>query len=271
MCDGSQIIIMSGKRLRISKIMCHMGGLRYLLCPKYENPRWIRPMFSIFTPSFTRRFTAPAQRPMSGVMGFLMSTVMSSLPWRLSAISCTAKGDTVVRAPIHSMSTPCLSAHSTCAWFATSTAIGSPVALFTSLSHSRPGSPIPSNVPGLVRGFHTPARITSTLPERASCMAVSTVCSRVSALHGPAMMRGLLAPRMNFPIVLFLGNYIFQCIPSSATAKSNPTVVRPRPRAAFADLTLPYIPSLGGDFQSLRSEQGILIYITEFVVISVFP
>ena len=36
--------------------------------------------------------------------------------------------------------------------------------------------------------------------------------------------------------------------PRLTTAESNPKAVRPRPAAAFADFTLPYIPSLGGDF-----------------------
>ena len=180
--------------------MCHIGGLRYLLRPKYENPRCMSPMFSAGMPSLMRRLTAPAQRLMSGTMGFFMSTATSLLPRRLSAISCTAKGETVVRAPIHNRSTPWRRAHSTCARLATSTAMGRPVAALTSLSHSSAGSPTPSKVPGCVRGFHTPARMTSTRPERASCMAVSTVCSRVSALHGPAMMRGRLAPSTNFPI-----------------------------------------------------------------------
>ena len=53
-------------------------------------------------------------------------------------------------------------------------------------------SPIPAKVLGLVRGFHIPARNISTLPVLASARAVFTVCSLLSALHGPAMISGLL-------------------------------------------------------------------------------
>jgi hypothetical protein len=40
-----------------------------------------------------------------------------------------------------------------------------------------------------VRGFHKPARNTP-IPPALMPLAVSSICSEVSALHGPAMIRG---------------------------------------------------------------------------------
>ena len=126
--------------------------------------------------------------------------IFTSVPFTASAISCTANGLTVVRAPIQSTSTPNSSALSTCLLDATSVAIGRPVRRLASDSHASPLSPTPSKVPGRVRGFQIPARRTSTTPVAASLTHVSSVCSRVSALHGPDMIRGRLAPSTKFSI-----------------------------------------------------------------------
>src|SRR5574344_184924 len=67
-----------------------------------------------------------------------------------------------------------------------------PVSCLTFLSHSKPTEPMPSNAPGLVRGFQMPARNILT-PLDASNLAVSITCSSVSALQGPAMTNGFLS------------------------------------------------------------------------------
>src|SRR6185295_3641802 len=54
-------------------------------------------------------------------------------------------------------------------------------------------SPAPSYCPGLVLGFQIPARSACTFPVAATCFAVASVCSSVSALHGPLITIGLLA------------------------------------------------------------------------------
>ena len=48
---------------------------------------------------------------------------------------------------------------------------------------------VPSNPPGLVRGFQIPAR-NNLMPLSAIPLAVSITCSSVSALHGPAITIG---------------------------------------------------------------------------------
>ena len=191
-----------------------MGLLRYFESPNDEKPRWIRPTRSI--PTFWRRCTAPIQRSRSGFIGFLTSTGMST-PRRASAISCTLKGLTVVRAPIQSRSTPNSSAPSTCLALATSVAMGRPVSFLASAIHERPGSPTPSKVPGLVRGFQIPARSTSTTPVAARRRQVSRVCSSVSALHGPEIISGRLPFKSNFLVSMYVGFYYsqFQFLPPS--------------------------------------------------------
>ena len=134
------------------------------------------------------RSTPPTQSSRSGLTGFLTSTGMS-WPRSASAISCMAKGLAVVRAPIQIMSMPPSSAAMTCLRVATSVAVYIPVSRFTRWSHATPSAPTPSNPPGLVRGFHSPARKIRT-PSAASSRAVSITCSSVSALHGPAMTSG---------------------------------------------------------------------------------
>ena len=132
--------------------------------------------------------SAPIQSSRSGLTGFFTSTG-TSVPFRASAISCTAKGLAVVRAPIQSRSIPCSSASRTCRSVATSVATYMPVVSLTSRSHASPSAPTPSKPPGLVRGFHRPAR-KIRMPACASFPAVSRTCPRVSALQGPAMTRG---------------------------------------------------------------------------------
>src|SRR5690606_13163328 len=55
----------------------------------------------------------------------------------------------------------------------------------------KPTLPMPSNSPGRVLGFQIPARNTCALPVFAMRWALDTTCSSVSALHGPAMTKGL--------------------------------------------------------------------------------
>jgi hypothetical protein len=127
-------------------------------------------------------------------MGFFTNTGMST-PFKASAISCTLKGFGVVRAPIHSMSTPAFRQASTCWALATSVMVSSPVSFPASTSHSKAGSPRPSKVSGRVRGFQIPARRAFTW---GACWrmprAVSSICSRLSALHGPAISSGRSKP-----------------------------------------------------------------------------
>src|SRR6476619_689029 len=67
-----------------------------------------------------------------------------------------------------------------------------PVSLRACCSHGKPFVPMPSKLPGLVRGFQMPARIISTLPVLCKRTAVSSTCSSVSALQGPAIINGRL-------------------------------------------------------------------------------
>ena len=108
---------------------------------------------------------------------------------RVSAISCTANGLAVVRAPIHSISIPALRAACTWAAVATSVAASIPQLRAARIIQGSAFSPYPSNPPGLVRGFHAPARSTRT-PVSRRAMAVNIICSSLSALHGPAMIMG---------------------------------------------------------------------------------
>ena len=143
---------------------------------------------SFFTPAPLSRSKAPIHSSISGLTGFFTNTGMA-LPLRLLAMSCMAKGLAVVRAPIQRMSIPYFTASSTCSGVATSHAVSMWVFSFTSCIHERALSPWPSKPPGLVRGFHTPAR-KMWHPLLASSDAVSITCSSDSALQGPAMTKG---------------------------------------------------------------------------------
>src|SRR5690606_35308809 len=122
--------------------------------------------------------------------GFLISTGTFA-PLKASATSCTLKGLTVVRAPIHKLSTSKCNASSTCLPVATSTATGKPVSCLAVCSQGSPFVPTPSKLPGLVLGFQIPALNMSTFPVTASLLAVSTSCVSVSALQGPEITIGL--------------------------------------------------------------------------------
>src|SRR6266487_422142 len=142
-------------------------------------------------PAFATRSTAPIHNSRSGLMGFLMSTGTSA-PRNASATSCTLKGFTVVRAPIHNTSISKCNASATCFAVATSTVSGKPVNFFACCSQGKPLVPMPSKLPGLVRGFQMPARNMSTFPVLCKRTAVSITCSSVSALHGPEIINGRL-------------------------------------------------------------------------------
>src|SRR5690606_18442411 len=66
-------------------------------------------------------------------------------------------------------------------------------------------SPIPSKLPGRVRGFQTPARKTCTLPVLLRLQAASTTCDSDSALQGPAMYKGRTADNK----LVFVFNCVF--------------------------------------------------------------
>ena len=64
--------------------------------------------------------------------------------------------------------------------------IGSPVSSLASARISRPLDPSPWKAYGDERGLKAPPRKT-VAPAAATARAVSSVCSRVSTVHGPAM------------------------------------------------------------------------------------
>ena len=144
-----------------------------------------------FKPALLIRSSAPIHSSRSGFTGFFTNTGIST-PFSASAISCTAKGLAVVRAPTHRMSIPAFRHSYTCFAVATSVETYIPVSFFTSFSQLSPSTPMPSKPPGLVRGFQIPAR-NIFIPLEASSLAVVITCSSVSALHGPAITIGLLA------------------------------------------------------------------------------
>ena len=161
---GSPKMGRPGQRRRNSMGICHIGRLR-------SSP--------------------PIQSSKSGLTGFLTNTGIST-PFKVSAISCIAKGFATVRAPIHSKSTPAFKQASTWAWVATSVQTFMPSSFCTRFNHARPSSPTPSKPPGFVRGFQMPARKSLT-PFFESCVAVFITCSSVSAEQGPAITIGRLS------------------------------------------------------------------------------
>src|ERR1051326_1052532 len=147
---------------------------------------------SFFIPAWLIRSSAPIHNCISGCKGFFTITGTST-PFNASAISCTEKGFTVVRAPIHKISTPCFSASSTCWALATSTVVSKPNSFFTFFSQVKPTLPTPSNELGLVLGFHIPERKIVTRSSFASSRAVLITCSSVSAPQGPLITSGRFA------------------------------------------------------------------------------
>ena len=141
-----------------------------------------------FTPAWLRRSKAPIHNSRSGLTGFLTNTG-TSVPCKASASACMAKGLADVRAPTQRMSMSYFRASSTCLGVATSVATSMPVSSFTRFIQGSAFSPLPSKPPGLVRGFHTPAR-KLWQPLEASWRAVVITCSSVSAEQGPAITKG---------------------------------------------------------------------------------
>ena len=131
---------------------------------------------------------APIHSSISGFTGFFTNTGIST-PCKASAISCMANGLAEVRAPIQRISIPCFKASSMCFAVATSVPTNIPVSALTRCSHGKPSTPTPSKPPGLVRGFQIPARKIGT-PFLDSSTAVAITCSSVSALQGPAIIKG---------------------------------------------------------------------------------
>ena len=139
-------------------------------------------------PAPYKRSNAPIHNSKSGLTGFLINTGTST-PFNASAISWTANGFTVVRAPIQRISIPAFNASNTWSLVATSVDTSMPVSFFTFFNQANPSAPMPSNPPGFVRGFQIPARNILT-PLEANPWAVSNTCSSVSALQGPAITIG---------------------------------------------------------------------------------
>jgi len=187
-----------------------------------------------FNPALLMRSMAPIHNSRSGFTGFFTKTGIST-PFRASAISCTAKGLAVVRAPTQSISIPAFRHSYTCLAVATSVDTYIPVSFFTSLSQASPSTPTPSKPPGLVRGFQMPAR-NIFIPLAANCLAVSITCSSVSALHGPAITRGRFSSipgnkiDSNSSSIFFICLIIFGCINIS---KSLLSLLHPFPIADF--------------------------------------
>ena len=67
---------------------------------------------------------------------------------------------------------------------------GKPVSSLTRFIQGRPATPMPSKFPADVRGFQIPPLNISTLPVAAIPLQVSTSCSSVSTLQGPAITTG---------------------------------------------------------------------------------
>ena len=139
-------------------------------------------------PAWLIRSMPPIHNSKSGFTGFLTNTGIS-IPRKLSAKACIAKGLAHVRAPIQRVSTPYLRHSSTCSGVATSVAMSMPVSSFTRTSQGKAASPLPSNPPGLVRGFHAPA-LKIWQPFCAKVLAACITCSSVSAEQGPAITMG---------------------------------------------------------------------------------
>ena len=169
-----------------SMAICHWGALRYFPLSYVEKPRCMAPNLEI--PAMLSRSKAPIHRLMSGFTGFFTKTAMS-VPFRASAISCTANGLAVVRAPSHKKSSPAFRQASTWRALATSVPTFIPVSRRVFDSQANPSSPTPSKQLGRVRGFQIPARNAST-PASRNREAVSITCSLLSALHGPAISNG---------------------------------------------------------------------------------
>jgi hypothetical protein len=70
---------------------------------------------------------------------------------------------------------------------------GSPVAARASARISRPGTPSPLKTNGDVRGLKAPPR-SIVAPAAATVRATSSVCSRVSTVHGPAIRQNAFSP-----------------------------------------------------------------------------
>ena len=115
-----------------------------------------------------------------------------STPCKASAISCTTKGDTVERAPIHKISTPASKAASTCLALATSTADFNPCFLAAATSQGKAPSPIPIKEPGRVRGFQMPPLKICTWCW-AKAAAVCSIWLSDSTLQGPEISTILAA------------------------------------------------------------------------------
>ena len=134
--------------------------------------------------------SAPIHKARSGFTGFFTSTGLS-VPFKASAISCTVNGFTVERAPIHRISTSACKAAATWCALATSVAVLKPYSSFTFFSQLRPMTPTPSKPLGFVRGFQIPARkIETASVDSLILFAVSSICDSLSALQGPAIIKG---------------------------------------------------------------------------------
>ena len=98
----------------------------------------------------------------------------------------------MLRAPIWTTSA-CSAIASACVVSRNSVTTGSPVSARASTRISSAGTPRPLNANGDVRGLKAPPR-SIVAPPAATVRATSSVCSRDSTVHGPAIRQNAVSP-----------------------------------------------------------------------------
>src|SRR4051812_195176 len=98
----------------------------------------------------------------------------------------------MLRAPIW-ITSACWAIASACWVSRNSVTIGRPVCTRASARISRPAGPSPLDANGEVRGLNAPPR-SMEAPPALTTRATSSVCSRVSTVHGPAIRQNVVPP-----------------------------------------------------------------------------
>src|SRR3954447_13849129 len=106
----------------------------------------------------------------------------------------------MLRAPICTTSA-CSAIASACVVSRNSVTTGSPVSARASARISSPGTPSPLNANGEVRGLNAPPRSIDA-PPALTIRATSSVCSRDSTVHGPAIRQNVALPPTVRPLTL---------------------------------------------------------------------
>src|SRR3954451_23968269 len=106
----------------------------------------------------------------------------------------------MLRAPICTTSA-CSAIASACVVSRNSVTTGSPVSARASARISSPGTPSPLNANGDVRGLNAPPRSIDA-PPALTIRATSSVCSRDSTVHGPAIRQNVALPPTVRPLTL---------------------------------------------------------------------